>query len=155
MAPYSERYTDKQNVDKSVLELKRISRDYDTTIIGISSFNRANYTAPVNMASFKESGAIEFSADVLIGLQYEGMDYNDGENEKQRNRRIKNLLDEQILLGRHGKAQSIQVKILKNRNGSKGDAVMEFYPMFNYFADKKRNSSTVANMESNWIPVEV
>lgn len=155
LAPYNERYTDKQNVDKAVLELKRISRDYDTAVIGISSFNRANYAAPVNMASFKESGAIEFSADVLIGLQYAGMDYSDGENEKQRNQRIKNLLDEQIALGRQGKAQSIQVKILKNRNGSKGDAVIEFYPMCNYFAEKKRSSFAFTNVESNWIPVEV
>ena len=28
LAPYSERATDKQNTDKAVMELKRISRDY-------------------------------------------------------------------------------------------------------------------------------
>ena len=44
-------------------------------IVGISSFNRENYTAPVNLSSFKESGSIEYSSDVLIGLQYDGMDY--------------------------------------------------------------------------------
>lgn len=82
LSPYSKHYTDKQNIDKSIIELKRISRDYSTPVIGISSFNRENYMSPVNMASFKESGAIEFSADVLIGLQYEGMDWHDGESEE-------------------------------------------------------------------------
>ncbi|MCL1914334.1 MAG: DnaB helicase C-terminal domain-containing protein [Eubacteriaceae bacterium] len=40
LAPHNERATDKQNTDKAVLELKRISRDYNTPVIGISSFNR-------------------------------------------------------------------------------------------------------------------
>ena len=56
LAPYNEEYikaSDKQNTDKNVVELKRISRDFKTTIIGISSFNRDNYTAPVNLSSFK------------------------------------------------------------------------------------------------------
>lgn len=153
LAPYNERYTDKQNTDKAVIELKRISRDYATAVIGISSFNRENYTAPVNMASFKESGAIEFSADVLIGLQYEGMDWAEGESEKDRNKRVRELLNEQVLLGRTGKAQSIQVKILKNRNGSKGDTAIDFFPMFNYFTDKKQSGVTAADVESSWQPV--
>ena len=74
LAPGENKYlTDKQAMDANVMELKRISRDYETSIIGISSFNRDNYNAPVNMASFKESGAIEYSSDVLIGLQYKAM----------------------------------------------------------------------------------
>lgn len=153
LAPYNERYTDKQNTDKAVIELKRISRDYATAVIGISSFNRENYTAPVNMASFKESGAIEFSADVLIGLQYEGMDWVEGENEKDRNKRIRELLNQQIALGRQGQAQSIQLKVLKNRNGSKGDACIDFFPMFNYFTDKKTNGSIAADIENSWQPL--
>ena len=72
-APENKFMTDKQNTDFNVMQLKRISRDYNTAVIGISSFNRENYTAPVNMASFKESGAIEYSSDVLIGLQYKAM----------------------------------------------------------------------------------
>ena len=135
LAPYNERATDKQNTDKAVLELKRISRDYKTSIIGISSFNRDNYNAPVNLASFKESGAIEYSSDVLIALQYEGMDYQAGEKEQERDKRIRELIKEQQALGREGKTQTLQVKILKNRNGSKGESAIKFYPMFNYFLE--------------------
>lgn len=138
LAPYNEEYiraTDKQNTDKNVVELKRISRDYKTTIIGISSFNRDNYTAPVNLSSFKESGAIEYSSDVLIGLQFLGMDYEEGETDKQREKRIRELRKDQDAKGRSGEAQTIQLKVLKNRYGAKGDIILSFYPMFNYYEE--------------------
>lgn len=138
LAPYNEEYiraSDKQNTDKNVVELKRISRDYKTTIIGISSFNRDNYTQPVNLTSFKESGAIEYSSDVLIGLQFLGMDYQEGENDKARDKRVRELRRSEEARGRAGQDQTIQLKVLKNRYGCKGDVILSFYPMFNYFEE--------------------
>lgn len=135
LAPADIRATDKQNTDKAVMELKRLSRDTGIPIIGISSFNRDSYTEPVSMTSFKESGAIEYSSDVLIGLQYEGMDYQEGESSTARDKRIRALLKENLEAARKGDTQKIQLKILKNRNGSKGDTKLEFYPLFNYFKD--------------------
>lgn len=135
LAPADVRATDKQNTDKAVLELKRMSRDYGIPVIGISSFNRDNYNSPVNLASFKESGAIEYSSDVLIGLQYNGMDYQEGESDGARQKRIRELTKEALVAGKAGRPQQIQVKVLKNRNGSKGDTVLDFYPMFNYFLE--------------------
>lgn len=140
IAPADMRATDKQNTDKAVLELKRMSRDNNIPILAISSFNRDNYTAPVNLASFKESGAIEYSSDVLIGLQHEGMDYMDGgETDGARQKRIRHLLKEAEKRGRRGKPQSIQVKVLKNRNGGRGEALLDFFPMFNYFQEKEES----------------
>ncbi len=135
LAPYNDRATDKQNTDKSVLELKRLARDLSLPVVGISSFNRDNYTQPVNMASFKESGAVEYSSDVLMGAQYMGMDWQEGEGEKARNARLRELFSSQIQKARSGAGQDIQLKILKNRNGSKGDLRLTFYPMFNYFTE--------------------
>lgn len=120
LAPYSERATDKQNTDKAVMELKRISRDYKTPVIGISSFNRANYKEAVTMEAFKESGAIEYSSDILIGLQLKGAGKKDFDaNEAKR----KN-------------PREIELVILKNRNGRTGDSLsFNFYPLFNYFEE--------------------
>ena len=151
IAPTDIRATDKQNTDKAVLELKRMSRDNNIPILAISSFNRENYTAPVNLASFKESGAIEYSSDCLIGLQYNGMDYRDGEKDGDRQKRIRKLIKEQESMGREGKAQDIQVKILKHRNGSKGDTVLDFYPMFNYFTEKDEGGD---NDSGKWSKAE-
>lgn len=144
IAPFDMRATDKQNTDKAVVELKRASRDYDVPIFAISSFNRENYTSPVNIASFKESGAIEYTSDVLMALQFKGMDYlkkEDGkyEDEKSRTARIIQLRNEQEKNAEiPGKAQEIQLKILKNRNGRKGGVDFEFHPMFNCFEVPKK-----------------
>ena len=142
LAPQSERLTDKQATDRNILELKRISRDYSIPVIGISSFNRDNYTAPVNMASFKESGAVEYSSDVLIGLQYLGMDWQAGESDKARNERIGKLMKEVEQKGRQGQGQDIQVKVLKNRNGSKGETLLQYFPMFNYYTEPSSLTGT-------------
>lgn len=150
IAPADMRATDKQNTDKAVLELKRLSRDYGIPVIGISSFNRDNYTAPVNLASFKESGAIEYSSDVLLGLQYEGMDYQEGEADKAREKRIRELMRQAVEDGKAGKPQKIQVKVLKHRNGSKGDACLDFYPMFNYFTDKTSGAGAAGERSGGW-----
>lgn len=135
LAPYDPRSTDKQNTDKAVLELKRLARDCKIPVIGISSFNRDNYIQPVNNTSFKESGAIEYSADVLIGLQYNGMDYRGKENDGQRKKRIRQLLKDIEKAAKAGEGQSIQAKILKQRNGSKGQVYFDFYAMFNCFKE--------------------
>lgn len=120
LAPADIRATDKQNTDKNVLELKRISRDYETPVIGISSLNRASYNSEINMEAFKESGAIEYGSSVLIGLQLEGV----GENGFDVNR------------AKREDPRKIELKILKNRGGKLGDnIVFNYYPMFNYFKE--------------------
>lgn len=137
LAPADPRATDKQNTDTSVLELKRLARDRNTPVIAISSFNRQSYTDPVSMSSFKESGAVEYTSDVLIGLQYMGMDYIDGEGEKDRSKRVRELQRSEEEKGRNGQPQNIQVKILKQRNFSKGEALLRFYPRYNYYTESR------------------
>ncbi len=135
LAPYEPRSSDKQNTDKAILELKRMSRDFMLPVIAISSFNRENYTAPVNLAALKESGAIEYGSDVIIGLQYKGMDYTEGEGDDKRKKRIRELLEENDKQAKEGQAVEVQLKILKNRHGGRGSVFFSFYPMFNYYEE--------------------
>ena len=133
LAPYDKKLSDKQNVDVNTLELKRLSRDCDIPILGISSFNRENYKNPVSMASFKESGAIEYSSDVLIGMQYNGWDYKGDEKDSERTIRLRGISQAMSESANKGLPQEIQIKILKNRNGRRKDVLFEFSPKFNYF----------------------
>lgn len=135
LAPADMRATDKQNTDKNVLELKRISRDYQIPILAISSFNRENYLEPVNMSAFKESGALEYSSDVLIGLQYADWDYRDKEKESEHKKRVRERLETISVLSKQGMPIDIECKILKNRNGVKDKINLRFYPMFNLFEE--------------------
>jgi len=118
ISPSNIKASDKQNIDKAVLELKRISRDYKIPVVVISSLNRASYKDVISMEAFKESGAIEYSADVLIGLQLKGVETEKFDVEKAKNQDPRN----------------IELKILKNRNGATGGSLyFEYYPKFNYF----------------------
>ena len=138
LAPYDTRNSDKQNTDKAVLELKRMSRDFMLPVIVISSFNRENYTEPVNLAALKESGAIEYGSDIIIGLQYKGMDYTEGgESDAVRKKRIRELLREADDTAKKGQDVTVQLKILKNRHGGRGSVFFSFYPMFNYYEESK------------------
>ena len=58
IAPVDVHFTDKQNLDRSVCALKKLSREEGLTIFAISSFNRENYNLEVSMNAFKESGGI-------------------------------------------------------------------------------------------------
>ena len=130
LAPYDTRATDKQNIDHAVLELKRLSRDENIPLIAVSSFNRDNYTAPVNLASFKESGAIEYSSDVLLGLQLEGMDELN-QSDSKRSDTIRQIEEK-----KRADPRKVQLKILKNRNGKIGVSLYyDYYPMFNCFKE--------------------
>ena len=121
LAPYNERATDKQNTDKNIVELKRLSRDYKIPVIGISSFNRDSYNSKVSMAAFKESGAIEYGSDCLIALQLKGAGTKDFDVDEAKRK----------------EPREIVLKILKNRNGATGNEVnYKYYPRFNYFKEE-------------------
>ena len=135
IAPADVKATDKQNIDRNVTWLKRLSRHYQIPIIGISSFNRENYSAPVNMAAFKESGAIEYSSDVLIGLQIAGIDKASGENDKDYKERFTRTLENVAAAKANGEPIGIEAKILKHRNGRTGTVTFSFYPRYNFFQE--------------------
>lgn len=120
LAPADPRATDKTNTDKAVLEMKRISRDYNIPVICISSFNRANYKEKVSMEALKESGAIEYSSDVVIGLQLKGAGAKDFDVDKEKSKT----------------PREVEVAILKNRSGKTGQTMQfEYDPRFNLFKD--------------------
>ena len=129
LTPFEPRASDKQNTDKAVFELKRLSRDFKIPILGISSLNRENYNNNISMSAFKESGAIEYSSDVLLGLQFEALGKNPGDNgAKMTADGIDKLKREMV--------RKIELKILKNRNGATGDSITyDYFPMFNYFKE--------------------
>lgn len=114
MAAPSERDTDKQATDKNVIALRQLARDLQTPIVAISSLNRNSYNEGVTLDAFKESGAIEYGADVLLGLQPEGMDERLDDTAAAKQRR------EGMRINRENKQateRACELKVLKNRHG--------------------------------------
>ena len=123
------RLTDKQKTDQNVRELRDIGRRNNCPVVAISSLNRENYSAPMNMAAFKESGAIEYSSDVLMGLQPVGMD-EAGTGAAAANNA--NLVDKTKILP----VRSVELKILKQRGGVTGRRIAYKYAAaFNVFEE--------------------
>ena len=123
LAPVDPHFTDKQNTDKNVLELKRLSRELEIPIIAISSLNRANYNESINMSAFKESGAIEYSSDVLLGLQLAGAGDKDFD----------------VDMAKSQEPRQIELKILKNRRGKTGGSIkFEYYASRQFFRELER-----------------
>jgi replicative DNA helicase len=72
------------------------------------------------MSSFKESGAIEYSSDVLIGMQLKGAGDKNADLEELKKKT----------------PREVELKILKNRNGRTGEVIdFEFYSKYNDFEE--------------------
>jgi replicative DNA helicase len=121
----SDHLTDKQIVDQAVLALKRMSRDLHIPVLTVSSFNRDGY-AKASMSSFKESGSIEYSADVLLSLLPVWNEVD--ENNKPLPFEIEKFKEQNSIIW------PIEMKILKNRSGRTGMSLhFDFLPKINKF----------------------
>lgn len=120
---------DKENIklgiDDSVRKLKKFQRDTNTTFFVISSFNRQNYTQSVSFESFKESGNIEYTADVVWSLQLNVLNHL----------RSGNLSDtrKQIDEAKKKQPRQIQLKCLKNRQGINYECFFEYFAAHDCF----------------------
>ena len=121
----------RQIVDHNVTELKRLSRDLDLTVIIISSVNRANYMQPIDFESLKESGGIEYTADVVWGLQLQCI--NDPLFDKEKDIKKKR---ETVKKAKNAKPRKIELVCLKNRYGiSSYCCGFNYYPAVDLFKE--------------------
>lgn len=122
LAPSDARSSDKQNVDRAVVALKALSRELETPVLVASSFNRDAYTKEVSMEAFKESGAVEYAADVLLALQMSAA----GEKDFDLNR--EKMAD----------PRRVDIVLLKNRSGVPyGKVPLLYYSAENRFIAAK------------------
>ena len=116
----------KTALDSVLNKLTTFRRNTNTTFIIISSVNRSNYHYSISLESFKETGAIEYSADVIWGLQLFIIDqFKDGAG-------IQKLRAENREAFKQT-PREIQLKCLKNRFGALFDIYFKYYPQIDYF----------------------
>lgn len=123
----------REALDNTVTELKRLSREIDAPFIVVSSVNRMNYSTPISFESLKESGGIEYSADVIFGLQLQCISTEkafDAEGKIVEKRKI-------IEEAKKAKPRKIELKCLKNRFGiSSFSCFFDYYSAVDLFEDK-------------------
>lgn len=129
LRPYEKNMSDKQMNDYNITGLKKISRDFNIPVIIISSLNRMNYTSSIGYESFKETGAIEYSSDVVMGLQFRGIDdIASSKSETEKRNKVNDL--------KAKNPREIEVVIIKQRDGlafCKQD--FRYYAKYNYFCE--------------------
>ncbi len=121
----------REAINNIVTELKRISRELNLTMIVISSVNRANYMQPIDFESLKESGCIEFTADVIWGLQLQCLNdelFSQEKKTKEKRERIKQAKAEN--------PRKIELCCLKNRYGiANYSCYFDYYPANDLFTE--------------------
>ena len=121
----SEKQDAKSAADDTARKLKLFQRETGTTFFVVSSLNRQNYMSPIAFESFKESGGIEFSADVVWGLQfYITKDFKN--NDVIRNR-------ERLEAAKKEEPRKVHLKCLKNRNDMPYDCYFKYHSSNDYF----------------------
>ena len=127
----------KQIVDYNVTQLKRMSRSLDIPIFVISSLNRSNYLTPVDFEAFKESGGIEYTADVVWGLQLDAMNEEIFEKEGKIKEKRQKIKDAKSAMPRE-----IELVCLKNRYGRNYNAYFAYYPQYDLFRPRKPEATS-------------
>ena len=111
----------KEKIDDVMLKLKDFQRETNSTVIVISSFNRENYGKEAKFSSFKESGEIEYSADVIWALANRGADYGDSASE------------EELIKFSKDPVRYVKFSCIKNRNGLPYNCRFRYYAAYDYF----------------------
>lgn len=129
--------TDKQQVDLNLKGFRELVLQ-GLPVLLISSLKRGNYSGkeigPMEMDSFKETGGIEYSADVLIGLQFAACHNQGGCNPDEE--KVKYPRDMELV-------------VLKQRYGAVNAGVpVWYYAEFDYLEEKPEEKQEVVTEEA-------
>lgn len=100
-------------IEKNITKLRQVSRDMCTPVLCVSSVNRGSYSeGDMTMGAYKESGNIEYGADLLLGIQPYGI----AEKIKKTGNPAKNA-EEIIDWTREQNPRPLEIKVQKQREG--------------------------------------
>lgn len=152
LGPSDPKMGEKQAIEGSLVELRQLARDLQIPIVLISSLNRASYNRAIELDSFKETGAIEYTADLLLGLQVAGIE------QKQPSSNGRGPADggctpmtpQQLAdQAKRKHFRDLELKVLKNRNGAMppGPVRLGFFPAASLFIDRDAQPDLYRHVE--------
>ena len=109
------------DIDTGLMRLSMFCRKYNVSALVLNSLNRASYDQPISLGSFKESGGIEYSADSVIGLQFEGAGDDSQKRSYAKKNNVRNIKKEY--------PRKLEAVVLKSRFSSAGER-----SKFNYYS---------------------
>ena len=114
----------REGVSNNMHLLKDFQLKTDSTIIALSSLNRDNYSAPISFESFKETGEIEYFADVMWGLQLYCVNSSSGK-----------IIEDRLRFeeAKKDSPRQMQLKCIKNREGNIYDCFFNYFSAHEHF----------------------
>lgn len=121
--PDARMLSDRQVEEENLKKMVELAHTDQVPVLLISSLTRSGRSGFIQMESFQEAGGVEYSADVLLGLQFcadsgedrEKLDVNARKNEFPRN---------------------VEIVVLKQRYGAAGGSVrFKYYAEFDCFEE--------------------
>lgn len=137
-------------IEQNIAGLKQISKDFETAVIVISSLSRADALEPISMQSFAHTSAIEYTADVCMGLALE-MVYT------EKFIATKNLADKRMLIKEaiSESTRLIRLSLVKNRLGvASKDILMNYTPRNNAYLECPEYMQNFTEVKDVDIPKE-
>lgn len=118
----------RESIDENVKKLKNLQSQFKLVLLVISSLNRLNYMNTVDFESFKESGGIEYTADVVWGLQLKDITKANFEHKSVNEKR------EIVRQAKLNNPREIELICLKNRYGkSSYKCGFQYYTSYDLF----------------------
>lgn len=127
-----DRLIQREAIDLSLRTLKDLQSELSATIVVVSSLNRVNYMVPIGFESFKESGGIEYTCDVVWGIDLICMDdpIFDTQGHVKSKREI-------ISKAKVAVPREVRLVCLKNRYGvSSYSVAFDYMPAYDTFIPK-------------------
>ncbi|MCD5453785.1 DnaB-like helicase C-terminal domain-containing protein [Lactobacillus delbrueckii] len=145
--------TDKAKVTDSVSVLSELTKQAEVPVLVISSLNRASYWQDVSFESFKESGEIEYSADVMLGLEFAHREEYitvKGNGHVELNKEKFDQRKQEV-------PRRVEMVILKNRTGKTGGHIFFKYnaKYNNYQACTEKEAAIASNFNKLFHSKEV
>lgn len=134
--------TDKAKVTDSVSALSELTKQAEVPVLVISSLNRASYWQDVSFESFKESGEIEYSADVMLGLEFA---HREEYITVEKNGHVE-VNKEKFDQRKQEVPRRVEMVILKNRTGKTGGHIFfKYNAMFNNYQACTEKEAAIPN----------
>lgn len=141
------RRDNKTNVETNIVGLKRLSRSYNIPVICISNINRANYLTPIDFESFKETGLIEYSADVVWGMQLNKITSPEFCKLDKDITGKRKMIDDEMKKS----PRNVKLTCIKNRYGKRYSIDFEYFPRYDFIKELTTDFEPINEQDSSFL----
>ena len=123
---YQKGWSISDQCEENVRRLKTLALKHRIPMLVLSSISRSSYYVTVSTESLNDAGGIEYTADVVLGLQPVEYSTND------------KIAGKRVMAETMAKdVREMSLSCVKNRDGGLGDVALRYHAAYNFFEEMK------------------